>query len=150
MKHFLIIPIVLLLLTACGFQSPFIDTSPELQELNATASSDPERELGTTYVTTKYLRNGDLAERKKFVNELAGVLEGLTDSTTTGQLLDDGIAQFLDLRATQPEDKALVKYFQAKLQVQLSELSIPLSDEKRRVIGVHVKAMRDTVAAFSG
>lgn len=146
MKKKILVLLTSLLLTACGtFQSPFINTTPELQVLGSTKASDPERVLGTSFITAKYIRAGDEQRRLAYAKGLADTLDTLISDNATGGFLQSAVGEYVGKYATNPEDKQISDYLLAKLAVKTETLTLPLSPEKRRVIGVHAKAIRDTV-----
>jgi hypothetical protein len=106
---------------------------------------DAERTLGASYITAKYIRDGDKAQRIVYVHEVADLVEGATGPGATGNLVHDGLTGYINRQDLLPEDVILAEYLRDKVVEKIGDrLELPLEDEWIRIAGVYVAALRDT------
>ncbi len=144
----LIVALFMAALLACA-NTPF-SGDPDKQAHGSTAANDAEREVFTEYVATKYIRT-DVEKRKAYVEQLADILAAVRGTTgATGSFLDEALDKYVEEQNLLPEDEVLVDYLRAKVVDLLPDVSVPLSPEMLRVLGVYEKALRDAVETFEG
>lgn len=145
MMKYLIIILLALGLLGCAVQSPFTSKDKSLQVSGATAANDPERILGASYITIKALRAGSKID---YILGLAKILKAASTGNVTRGALSNLLENYIASKAKHPEDKMLVTYFMAKLQLKTGDITLPFSPEQKRVLVVYADALKDAVKDF--
>lgn len=117
--------------------------------------TDPDREFFTQQAVVRTLNNSS-AEKvdakveafQKLANALDVVSEG---ENATGLVLDVALEAVAGDDKLAPEDKAVIEYMAKRIMQEFqTDVTLPLSDEQRRIIGVYSTAIKDGILLWQG